>query len=112
LPVLLAGLAAEREILGHEINSRPHDGSDATRISDALGRVDQRQRALLMTTARQQARRTVVAHRPTILKLAGVLFDMAARTGDPSDSLDVSIGGDELVTLLGGSAVAILRTAV
>lgn len=112
LPVLLAGLAAEREILGYEITSRPHDRSDASRITDALVGVDHRQHSLLMTTAQQQAQRTVRAHRPPILKLAAVLLDAAARTGDASDSLDVSISGDELVTLLGGPAVAILRTAI
>jgi len=47
-----------------------------------------------------------------ILNLAAALCDMAAMTGDPSEELDVSLSGDELVTLLGGSAVAILRTAI
>jgi hypothetical protein len=112
LATLLAGKASERAILGYEIVSRPHDSSDATRVAEALAKVRPDQRALLMTMARQQATRSVRAYRPMILKLAAALCDMAAMTGDPSDELDVSIDGDELLALLGGSAVAILRTAV
>ncbi len=47
LPVLLAGKAAEREILGYEIVSRSHDGSDEIQIADALARVRRDQQVVL-----------------------------------------------------------------
>jgi len=107
----LSGAAAENEIMGYEADSRPHGNSDSQRIAEAIARVDRGQRAWFMASATQQARRLVRVHRPTVLALAGVLFEKCVRAGQPWDALEVTLESDELADALGDTAL-LLRRAV
>lgn len=61
----------------------------------------------------KKARRLVMAHRPAIVGLAGALLDRALAAGGPWEAFAISIGGDELIALLGGNETALLlRRAV
>jgi hypothetical protein len=107
LALLMAGVAAEREILGIEMVMRPHDNSDQQRIADVLALIDRRLWPSVLAQARQQAQRMVRVHRGTIFKVANALLERCAGAGEPRARLE----GDALAELLGGPAVAILRAA-
>lgn len=108
LAVLLAGAAAEREFLGHTIESRPHDNSDEQRIADVLKLIDRRLWPSALAQGQQLATRMVRMHRPRIYLLADALLERCAVAGEPRGRLD----GDALADLLGEPAtIAILRAA-
>lgn len=108
LAVLLAGGAAEREFLGHTIESKPHDNSDQQRIDAVLALIDRRLWPSALAQARGMAQRMVRMHRPRIYLLADALLERCAVAGEPRGRLD----GDALADLLGEPAtIAILRAA-
>ena len=111
--MILSGAAAESNVMGFKAASRPHSNSDDQRISEAIAKVGHSQRALLMAMATQKAQRLVRTHRPTVLTLAGALFERCVRTGQNWDALEVTLTSDELIELLGGDETALLlRRAV
>lgn len=108
---VMAGRIAERTILGYQAAQRFHAGSDEERIADAIAKTTRSQQVRAM--AEQRARRLVMAHRPAIIGLAGALLDRALAAGGPWEAFEISVGGDELIALLGGSETALLlRRAV
>jgi hypothetical protein len=107
---LMAGRIAERTILGYEAAQRPHAGSDEEQIIEAIARTTRSQQVIAM--AEQKARMLVRAHRPSILSLAGALLDRAVAAGGPLGPFEISVFGDDLAGLLGGSETALLRRAV
>ncbi len=107
LAQLMAGRAAEREILGVEMEMRPHVGSDQERIADVLALIDRRLWPSVLAQARQASARAVKLHRGTIVQVANALLERCAVAGEPRARLD----GDALSEVLGGPAVAILRAA-
>jgi hypothetical protein len=107
--MLLSGAAAENEIMGYEADSRPHGNSDGQRIAEAIARVDRGQRAWFMASATQQAKRLVRVHRPTVLAVAGRLFEKCAQAGQHWDALEVTLTGDELDAALGDAALLVRR---
>ncbi len=109
--MILSGAAAEHDVMRFKADSRPHSYSDGQRISDAIAKVGQGQQAWFMASATQQARRLVRVHRPTVLALAGVLFEKCVRAGQPWDALEVTLESDELADALGDTAL-LLRRAV
>jgi hypothetical protein len=111
LVMLLSGAAAERDVMGYKTASRPHSYSDGQQISEAITQVGQPQRTLLIAAATQQAQRLVRAHRPTVLAVAGLLFEKGAGAGQPWDALEVRLYGDELDAAMGDTAL-LLRRAV
>jgi hypothetical protein len=110
LTTVMAGAAAEDVIIGARIASRPHVGSDQDEITEALSKVNPGQRAVLMTTATQAAKRMVTVHRYAVVSLAQVLLETAASS--TWDSVNIHLDGEGLLEALGGQAVAILRNAV
>jgi hypothetical protein len=108
---LMAARIAERTILGYEVTQRHHAGSDEEQITEAIARTTRSQQVTAM--AEQKARRLVTSHRPAIVGLAGALLDRALAAGGPWESFAISVFGDELAALLGGSETALLlRRAV
>lgn len=108
---LLAGRTAERTILGYEAAQRTHAGSDEAQITEAIAQATHTQ--LVTAMAEQKARRLVTSHRPAIVGLAGALLDRALAAGGPWEPFEISVGGDELLTLLGENETALLlRRAV
>jgi hypothetical protein len=103
----MAGVAAEREILGVEMVMRPHDNSNQQRIADVLLLIDRRLWPSALAQARQQAQRMVQAHRATIFNVANALLERCAVAGEPRGRLD----GEALAELIGGAQVAVLRAA-
>jgi len=108
---LLSGNIAERAILGYETpEEKRHPCSDAAQIINAIAKTMRNQQIRAM--ADQKARRLVMAHRPAILGLAGALLDRALAAGGPWAPFEISVSGDDLIALLGGDELAILRLAV
>jgi hypothetical protein len=107
--MLLSGAAAEQDVMGFKADSRPHHRSDEWRIAEAIARVDRGQRAWFTASATQQARRLVRVHRPTVLALAGALFEKCVRADQPWDALEVTLTGDELGAALGDTALLVRR---
>jgi hypothetical protein len=108
LVMLLAGDAAERDVMGFASDARPHDRSDDQRIAQAIAKVGHGQRNFMMSAARQSASRLIHAHRPTVLNVASALFEKCVRSGQPWDALNVALEGDELNALLLGETGALL----
>jgi hypothetical protein len=109
ITVLLAGRIAEDVIIGAQATMRPHMNSDAERIAQAMAQATPGQRVM----AESKARQIVRSHSRPISGLAAALVDRILMTCDLSQPFEISVGGDELVELLGGSAVvAILRSAI
>jgi hypothetical protein len=108
---LKAGRIGERAILGYELAQRTHSGSDEEQISEVIARTTRSQQVTAM--AEQKARRLVLAHRPAIIAVGGALLDRALAAGGPWEPFEISLGGDELIALLGGNETALLlRRAV
>jgi ATP-dependent Zn protease len=109
IAVLLSGQVAEQFIIGAQAATRPHLNSDAERIALAMAQASPGQRAM----AEQKAWSMVRSHSRPISGLAAALVDRIVTTCDVSQVFEISVGGGELVELLGGSAVvAILRSAI
>jgi hypothetical protein len=107
---VMAGKFAEQAILGYRMQSRPHAGSDEERIADAIARTTRSQQVRAM--ADQKAAMLIRAHRPAIINLAGTLLGRALAAGAPVDAFEISVFGEELAALLGGSETLLLRRAV
>jgi len=108
---LMAGRIAEKTILGYLGAQRPHAGSDEEQIAEAIARTTRSQQVTAM--AEQRARMLVRAHRPAIVAVGIALLDRALAAGGPWAPFEISVSGEELAELLGGSDTALLlRRAV
>ncbi len=79
--------------------------------TSAIARVDRSQRAWFMASATQQAQWLVRVHRPTVLAVAGRLFEKSVGAGQPWDALEVTLTGEELDAALGDTALLVRRAA-
>jgi hypothetical protein len=106
LTVLLAGETAEVEVFGRQMLPRVHARSDREELYRCVVRAGRMgEQCLIM--ARQKVVKLVHIHRPAII---GLGYDLLARV-DHAQGADVTVEGDDLVRMLGGPDVAILRLA-
>ena len=106
LTMLLSGERAEVEFFGRQMLPRMHARSDRERLYQAVVKAGRMGEQALFV-ARQQAPKLVRIHRGPILQLSHDLLALVHQ----AQGADVVVEGDELVRLLGGPDVAILRLA-
>lgn len=106
LVTLLAGEVAEVQFFGKQVLPRVHARSDREQLYQAVVRAGLMGEQALFV-ARQQVVKLVRVHRGAIIQASHGLLALV----DQAQGEDVSVEGDELVRLLGGDHVGILRLA-
>jgi hypothetical protein len=106
LTVRLAGETVEVEVFGGFVLQRHHQGSDREGLyRDVVHAGRMGEQALFV--ARQKVVRLVHVHRGAILQLSHDLLALVHQ----AQGADVTVEGQQLVGLLGGDQVAVLRLA-